>query len=281
MDLDPLADTVPPRYAFESDDEDEYNPQLPRPTQSPATDSIKFIGQFTSGSPLVFVSGDAGEAWARGVNLGIQQGGIYVDNEQVGILFLPPWTQATIVVSETLTHLPLSVMNRYTTAIVDHLQPTKVSILDVYFVQGYISPKVVPRENAPIRYLSLGDIAISDTEIEPFAAPNLVQSTTGSFLAGLFLRSLSSKSTRHATALFLLPSSKMPLSLPPTTMSSPSDDIYWDQKVIQKTHQLLFEVIGEGENVVSWVETSDRSARLSAANQRRRAGEIGEGGMYI
>ena len=64
-------------------------------------------------------------------------------------------------------------------------------------------------------------------------------------------------------------------------MSSPSDDIYWDQKVIQKTHQLLFEVIGEGENVVSWVEKSDRSARLSAANQRRRAGEIGEGGMYI
>jgi len=67
--LGPLADTVPPRYAFESDDEDEYNP---RPTQSSATDSIKFIGQFTSGLPFVFVSGDASEACQeRGVILDV------------------------------------------------------------------------------------------------------------------------------------------------------------------------------------------------------------------
>jgi len=50
---------------------------------------------------------------------------------------------------------------------------------------------------------------------------------------------------------------------------------------MQKIHQLIFEVIGEGKDVVPWVEKSDRSARLSAANQRRRAAEIGEGGMYI
>ncbi|KAL4063707.1 hypothetical protein V8B97DRAFT_2053957 [Scleroderma yunnanense] len=281
MDVDPLADTVPPRYAIESDDEDEYNPQPQHPTQTPTTD-IKFIGKFPSGLPLVFASGDAGESWARGAKLGPPQGGIYVDNEQVGILFLPLWTQAAVIVSETSMHLPLSVMNNYTTAIIDHIQPARVSVLDTYSVQGYISPKVVPLDNAPVRYLSLGDVTISDPEIELFAPPNLVQSTTASLLARLLVRSLPLKLTKnYDAALFLLPSPKLPLALPTTITPSPSDDIHWDQRIMQKVHRLLFEVIGEGENVDPWVETSDRLSKLSVAHQRRRAEEIGEGGMYI
>ena len=50
---------------------------------------------------------------------------------------------------------------------------------------------------------------------------------------------------------------------------------------MQKAHRLLFEVIGQGDNVCPWVEKRDKAAKLLAANQRRRAGEIGEGGMYM
>ena len=64
-------------------------------------------------------------------------------------------------------------------------------------------------------------------------------------------------------------------------MSPPSDETYWDEKVMQKAHRLLFEVIGQGENVYPWAEKRDKAAKLLAANQRRRAGEIGEGGMYM
>lgn len=284
MDLiDPLADAAPPRHAIESDDEDECDPPLapqPRPDQ---LYTIKFVGNFPTKSPLLLASGTAGEVWARGTDLGQQQGSIYVGDSQVGLLFSPPWTRAAVVVSETFTRLPLSAMNRYTTAVIDRIQPTSIAILDTYSIQGYIAPKVIPWDEAPVRYLSTNVISISNPELELFAPPNLLQSTTASLVSNIFWKSLQSTES-YTAALFLLPSPKLPIA-PPTTIRpssfSSSGDIQWSKKTMQKVHQWLFEVIGETENVMQWVEKISGSSELQNENRRRAQGGIGEGGMYI
>ncbi|KAL4078845.1 hypothetical protein V8B97DRAFT_2021194 [Scleroderma yunnanense] len=201
--------------------------------------SARVVPRRVPESPLVFASGGADEAQGRGVKLGAQQGGICVDDEQVRVLHIPVFTSRSLA-----------------------------TVLDTYSVQGYISPKVVSWDNVLVRYLSLGDVI---DQIGLFSPPNLVQSTTASLL--LILRSLLLKLTRsYEAALFLLSSPKLPLALPTTIVPSPSDDIHWDQRIMQKA---------QSTNVDSCVETGDRSVKLSAALQCHRAGGMGEGGMYI
>jgi len=83
-DVDPLADTVPPRYALESDDEeDEYNP-LPSTSSAPnPTPDVEFAGDFPRGRDLIIATGDVAKFWARGADLQEQSGGVYVNEVQV------------------------------------------------------------------------------------------------------------------------------------------------------------------------------------------------------
>lgn len=85
QEIDPLADALPPRYAIESDDEDEYNPLSTRqPADAVPIVHITIEGQFSTGHPLVIASGPAGKFWADGANLGEQHGAIFVNKVQVG-----------------------------------------------------------------------------------------------------------------------------------------------------------------------------------------------------
>ncbi|KAF8443708.1 hypothetical protein L210DRAFT_3090432 [Boletus edulis BED1] len=292
MEPYPLADAPPPRYAVESDDEDEYNP-LSAPTRSdqpPAEISVEFksIYDIPSKRPLVFASGEAGVSWAKIVNLGEQQAGIYVNKLQVGLLFRPSWTSAIIVVSEaeTRTRLPLFAMTAYTTAIIGRLQPTYVAILDSYPTQLYISPRVISRENAPIRYLSLGKKPVLDSDLELFAPPNLLQSTTASLLNELFLRSISEDPALRSTAI-ILPSPKV-APPPPTTfdgkgVAADLSDTNWDRETLEKAHKWLFAIIGQevDESSLRGHTESEPRPAVSAGMARAILGEIGEGGMYI
>ncbi|KAF8123033.1 hypothetical protein EV363DRAFT_1550051 [Boletus edulis] len=292
MEPYPLADAPPPRYAVESDDEDEYNP-LSAPTRSdqpPAEISVEFksIYDIPSKRPLVFASGEAGVSWAKIVNLGEQQAGIYVNKLQVGLLFRPSWTSAIIVVSEaeTRTRLPLFAMTAYTTAIIGRLQPTYVAILDSYPTQLYISPRVISRENAPIRYLSLGKKPVLDSDLELFAPPNLLQSTTASLLNELFLRSISEDPALRSTAI-ILPSPKV-APPPPTTfdgkgVAADLSDTNWDRETLEKAHKWLFAIIGQevDESSLRGHTESESRPAVSAGMARAILGEIGEGGMYI
>ena len=89
---DPLAeDTLPPRYAIESDDEDdEFNP-LNRNTKL-TTEKPEIRVNITSGTTtnvnLIIASGIAGKTWARGANLKEQSGIISVNGVKVIILNL-------------------------------------------------------------------------------------------------------------------------------------------------------------------------------------------------
>lgn len=276
---DDVANANPPRYTIESDDEDEYNPQS-RTSDNLADVVIRFSDQIPSGLPLVYVSGDAGQAWTRGVLLGEQKGAIYVDEEQVGHLYLPSWTRAAVLVSESCSRLPLSKMNKYATAIRNRMQPTSVAMLDLYSIQGYISPKVTPLDSAPVRYLSTGSISISDPELEQFSPPNLLQSTTAALLTSFSLtRPDSNPNDLCDGVLFLLPSPK--LSLPGHVDSSSllsCGEGHWDHKTMQKVHVWLFSAVDSGDSLPHWVETRIRSTHLPNTRDQHR---IGEGSMYI
>ena len=88
QDIAPLADTVPPRHAVESDEEeDEYNPLASSvQSKSKAGDAeVKILGDVKrfEGRTLVIASGDAGKVWARGAKLGEQSGAVMVNGVQV------------------------------------------------------------------------------------------------------------------------------------------------------------------------------------------------------
>lgn len=89
QDTDPLQDTVPPRYAIESDEEeDEYNPlSHGRIVREPLTIIVRGL-EFSErvGHHLIVASGDAGKHWAQGANLEQQRGGVYVNDTQVRFL---------------------------------------------------------------------------------------------------------------------------------------------------------------------------------------------------
>ncbi|KAG6844855.1 hypothetical protein H0H87_003098 [Tephrocybe sp. NHM501043] len=281
MDVDPLADIVPPRHAIESDEEeDEYNP-LPIAgsyVRDRVTD-VKFIADaIPKGKNLVVVTGDIAKYWACGANLGEQNGGVYLNKVQVGLFFNPDWTSSTIIVSEVLTRLPVWAMHQYVFAILDALKPAKVALLDAYPAPAYISERRILFEDAPLRYLAIQavDETLLKLKAQPFAPPNLIQSTSASFLSVL-----SVSPSQIPGTLILVPSPHIPSSAPKVLQSSnfshfDEDPVEWPQATINLAQELLFGTIGE--NVPRWVRQGTTHNKASSVKNK---GDVGEGGMYI
>lgn len=81
---DPLAeDTLPPRYAIESDNEDEFNPQYGKPTTEEPEIQVTISTKIPTNVNLIIASGIAGNTWARGANLKEQSGIISVNGVKV------------------------------------------------------------------------------------------------------------------------------------------------------------------------------------------------------
>ncbi|KAG1810615.1 uncharacterized protein BJ212DRAFT_1377747 [Suillus subaureus] len=282
MEVDPLADALPPRYAIESDDEDEYNPLTTERADQVPIVNIKIEGQFNTGCPLVIVSGSAGDFWADGANLGEQQGTIFVNNIQVGFLFKPSSTRAVVLVSEATTALPLWSMNKYVSGILDRLQPSATSILDVYSIQSYISSEPLPVHEAPVRYLSLRDISLDP--FQSFAPPNILQSTSAAFMSAMNIRTLSSSHQSHAVIL-LLPSPGIPRTAPSKLSSSrlsrPSGDQAWSVEMMAEVDEKLFGVVNAERSGTWALRSAAAGSAFGLSKKRQNLAEVGEGSMYI
>ncbi|KAH7905724.1 hypothetical protein BJ138DRAFT_1017328, partial [Hygrophoropsis aurantiaca] len=284
QEIDPLGDTLPPRYAIESDDEDEYNPiSSTRESGSSVDLNIRFAGNIKQGSPSFIVSGNTGREWARGAKLGEQRGAIYVNEIQIGLLFEPSWVGAVVLVSEATAKLPLWAMNRYAEAVINHLQPSSVVLLDSYAVHAYISSEPVIPHDAPVRYLADEYASIppsSDIKIQLFAPPNLVQYTSAAFMAELSLRSIRSPHPT-STILILLPSPHIDPSAPAsliTTQMIPLSNNIWSAQMMQPVQHLMCTFIGENVDC-SWENhDSKTNHKIQSA---KRFGDVGEGSMYI
>lgn len=81
-----MADTVPPRYAYESDEEDE-SADLPAPSSDKHISDVNIILDEKidagEGKVLIIASGEVGALWARGVKLGQQAGQVSVNKKAV------------------------------------------------------------------------------------------------------------------------------------------------------------------------------------------------------
>jgi hypothetical protein len=89
QNFDPLSDSAPPRYAIESDEEeDEYNPLNLKnldPNDCPSALSVIVQGNnIPNQKELIIATGDAGKYWAKGSRLGEQKGSVQVNGVEVG-----------------------------------------------------------------------------------------------------------------------------------------------------------------------------------------------------
>ncbi|KAG5645964.1 hypothetical protein DXG03_004756 [Asterophora parasitica] len=299
MDIDPLADTVPPRHALESDEEeDEYNPLRPSNSQSSnQVADVKILGQLPPGRNLVIATGDVAKYWARGAELGEQSGAVYVNNIQVGLMFNPSWTKNTIIISEALTRLPPWAMHPYASTILDSLKPSKVSLLDTYAAPSYITEDPVPLHDAPLRYLATASVVPAvKSAAEPYAPPNLIQSTSASLLSLIAFFALPSApvtasegepgpptSTATAGTLILVPSPHIPHAPPkvlePNNFTRLAEDRFeWPESTVNAAQELVFAAFDNEERPPRWVYRKERGGEGEGGRRRR---DVGDGGMYI
>ncbi|KZP27712.1 hypothetical protein FIBSPDRAFT_780625 [Athelia psychrophila] len=284
MDIDPLADTVPPRYAVESDEEeDEYNPLSTSASQPVKEVNVKLTGDIKQrrGRTLVVATGHAAKIWAKGANLGEQIGGALVNGVQVALIFSPSWTQANIVVSEATTRLPVWAMHTFAEAIIEALGPSSVALLDEYAAPAYINAAPISFYDAPIRYLCIkGSIPAPSPSFEAYAPPNLVQSTSASFMSIL---AVTSTKESIAGTLFLVPAPHIPP--PPPADITPTKSTLLDDdsgpalstELISEAHRAIFATLGEDNKLWEGAGTGGRERERIA----RRRGDVGDGGMYI
>ncbi|TFK37065.1 hypothetical protein BDQ12DRAFT_685759 [Crucibulum laeve] len=275
MDTDPLADTVPPRYAIESDEEeDEVNPLHLSRNDNESQVEVKFIGDVPSERNLIIATGDAGKVWARGASLGEQTGAVMVNGVQIGLVFSPFWTKSNVIVSEALSRLPVWAMHKYAQNIIDTLKPTSSSLLDSYPVPSYVTNQPTSYDNAPLRYLSTSATDAFGDQAQQFSPPNLIQSTSASFLTIFSVANLMG-------FLVLLPSPHIPHPAPKAVSQSnysqlSQDDVDWPSSTLTSAHELLFKVVGEPIKQ-KW---EPKNAPGTESTPRKR-GDVGEGGMYI
>ncbi|KAJ3569154.1 hypothetical protein NP233_g5245 [Leucocoprinus birnbaumii] len=273
------TDSNPPRHAIESDsEEDEFNP-LTSGAQSLAKElNINFIGDAVGPKDtLIVATGDPGAFWAKGASLGEQAGAVTVNGVQMGLVFMPKWTAGNVVVSEALSRLPVWAMHAYAKAIDDTLKPKTVALLDEYSVPGYISNRPIPLPDAPIRYLSTGRFDPGNY-VKPFAPPNLINTTSASFLSILSLHA------SHTGTLLLLPSPNIlkpaPRAVEQNNFAHLTQDVTeWPARIMLLAHKLLLHLVGEGQST-EW-DSKNVSSGPSAKTSVTRRSEIGEGGMYI
>ncbi|EAU86778.2 hypothetical protein CC1G_09903 [Coprinopsis cinerea okayama7 len=295
-----MVNTLPPRYAVESDEEDEFN-HAPSSSSPPRKIDVAYLGpDVEKGKDLVIASGVAAAVWARGAHLGEQIGAITVNKIQIGLVFQPSYTKSYVLASEALVQLPLDHMHPYASKTLEIFQPSSISLLDVYSAPTYASQAPVRILDAPIRFLSTTKLTFDPKSLNlaPFEPPNLLSSTSASFIS---LASLPNPMPTPAAA-FLLPSSQTPAPRPkalpspssslsssivPSTTDSPSEGIgptlhpsSWDTSLLQTAHRALFLAINQdiSGSDGEW-KGKDGAGGLLAAEKRRS--EVGEGGMYL
>jgi len=278
MDIDPLQDSAPPRYAVESDDsEDELGqgvyPERVRPHHK--TDvKVQFHWPGEGQQAMVVCIGAAGRAWTAGLELGNRLSQISLNDVQVGDVYQLGQTQTNItLISHTF---PEYTVHAIALALLDALKPSRVVVLDTYPVPAYISAAPPRTIDHPIRFLSTSSTKIEPTlTVAPFESPNLIQS-----LSARLLSILEARPSTPGT-LLLLPSLHIPPSPPALRPAPGSSREYWQDPILRAVNDVIFSSLGEEGSGITWDAEKARQVGGRKSGREDRRGDVGEGGMYI
>ncbi|CED82513.1 hypothetical protein [Phaffia rhodozyma] len=222
--MDPFTDPnslnhAPPRYALESDSEDEDLPpasayQSHRASASFSARSVEinvdWSGEGGAGL-LVLVGNEAGVFGDGYIKPGRKPDGIVKRGDEA----IAPLYQLSpdLVVLFIESSLPLSVPTPLTLAVLQTLSPSQVIVIDQYLASSYTTPiwaSSDPTESNtddhPIRYLSTSPTPSLPKSIVPFSPPNHILSPSAPFLSLIPLSS-------PPTHLFILPAPRPTLRL--------------------------------------------------------------------
>jgi hypothetical protein len=195
------------------------------------------------------------------------------------VIFSPSWTDVIVLISEATVKLPTWAMHVYAETIIDSLRPSSLAFLDSYSTAEYISPEPC-LQGPPIRYLSTQNLSPKGFDAQPFMPPNLLHSTTASFLSLLGLRcSIPDQTLVPSFAAILLPSSKTSSLFPTdfTKQKSTSIGTEWSAAQIMCTaHDYFFCTTGEQRHM-KW----GSGENINQGNLFKRASGQGEVGVYI
>lgn len=201
-----------------------------------------------------------------------------VDELAVGCIFLPSWSDAAIIVSETSASLSAWEMHAYAEGIINFFKPKRLRLLDVYSVPLYVDQAPLEAYRAPVRYLQTRSGATPASFLVPFSPPNLIQATCAAFA------SIAALPTSQMEAIVLLLPSPY-ISSPRGHVISPSppssDDksgSIWSETMLQEVHICLAELSGT-RAPQPWQSTG--RVELPKQSGIKRRGDIGDSGMYM
>ncbi|GAA5822969.1 hypothetical protein JCM11251_004440 [Rhodosporidiobolus azoricus] len=234
MDYNDSRPHAGPAYALESSsgesdwDEDELPLSARHSLQEQAVDKplppdavVELQGAvdgLRKGGEVVWLTGEAGERLAQGVQLGGSASGsagevqVFVDGEQVGSIVSESIGQTLVFLSYAIR---LAALHPLVSTLLSTLEPSSSTILASYHLSSYIPPsEKAPDSAAPLLYLSspspsatLSDLQNSSV-LFPFTPPNLLHG-----LPSLLLMLSSLLPSCTSSTLLLLPTTTPPQPL--------------------------------------------------------------------
>lgn len=201
MEFDPSArDGPPPRHAIESDSEDSEEDDVKRssrstkePFQEPQVlfrSSDGTQASLPTGLPLTLLVGEAGEAYARTLRIGVQAF-IVVNEDTQGALATDAAQSngnTALIRLDARSSSDPSKFAYIAASILAQLRPSSVTLVDEYFTALYIHSNAgdgdeSSQDQAPIRVLHGVTPSVSNTSIPTFAPPNYLTGLVASFVS--------------------------------------------------------------------------------------------------
>ncbi|KAG8821944.1 hypothetical protein FRC18_011165 [Serendipita sp. 400] len=279
MEVEPLQDGVPNRYAFESDDsEDDIGrnayPGVPdktrRTRQVYDVDIVWNMDESTLGGKNMYVAiGQAGLAWASGVQLGAPTAEIQLKDIKVASVHFIE--QDGVLVLVLKYELPISAMNVFASKVLSTFNPSRVTIVDGYSSPAYIRSSRKSDLDHPIRYLqtACAENKITSKGVKPFRPPNLLLSTSAAFLGIL------EQGQRIPGLLLLLPFPQIERP-PPRTIEPIRTSVGWPEKQVVELNDTF-------SPSLNWsADLAKDSGRLAVSNlQKQKKSDSADMSMYI
>ncbi|KAG8809246.1 hypothetical protein FRC17_003537 [Serendipita sp. 399] len=283
MEVEPLQDSAPNRYAFESDDSEDDIGRNAYPGVSERTKRSKHrydaevvwnvnAGALGGGNFFVAV-GQAGLAWASGVQLAKSIADIQLDDTKVASVFTIDEHPGDLVLVLKYD-LPISSMPSFASKVLTTFTPSRVTIMDGYSSPAYIAPERRNDLDPPIRYLETACIDEKPTttttskRIKLFRPPNLLLSTSAAFL------SILEQGQKTPGLLLLLPFPQIERP-PPRTIEPIRVGVSWPERQIVEMNSIL-------PASIKWDPVLARDiGRLTVSQSKKKKSDAADLSMYI